>query len=207
MSSRHSWTGKPAMSDRKAGVFVHPQGLCESREVGSGTRIWAFAHVMNGARIGRDCNLGDHSFVEGGAVIGDRVTVKNGVMIWDKVSIEDDVFLGPGMVFTNDRVPRGAFRTPPEQFLPTLVKCGASIGANASVICGVTIGEGALVGAGSVVLEDVAAYAVVVGNPARRIGWVCLCGERLGDSLACACGRSYRLESEESGLTVNQDPK
>ncbi len=188
------------MDDRKSGVFVHPQGLCESHEVGAGTRIWAFAHVMEGARVGVDCNVGDHSFIEAGAVVGSGVVVKNGVSIWDKVRIEDEVFLGPNMVFTNDRVPRAALETPPEEFLPTLVRRGASIGANATVLCGVTIGEGALVGAGSVVLEDVPAFALVVGNPARRIGWICRCGERLGDSLACACGLRYRLRSEERGL-------
>ena len=188
------------MDDRKSDVFVHPQGLCESREVGAGTRIWAFAHVMEGARVGRDCNVGDHSFIESGAVVGSGVVVKNGVSIWDKVSIEDEVFLGPNMVFTNDRVPRAALETPPEELLPTLVRRGASIGANATVLCGVTIGEGALVGAGSVVLRDVPAFALVVGNPARRIGWICRCGERLGDSLTCACGLRYRLRSEERGL-------
>jgi acetyltransferase-like isoleucine patch superfamily enzyme len=193
------------VTDPAADVFVHPQGLCESSEVGPGTRVWAFAHVMEGARVGRACNLGDHSFVESGAVVGDRVTVKNGVMIWDRVCVEDDVFLGPGMVFTNDRVPRRAFRTPPEQLVPTFVKRGASIGAQATLVCGVTIGEGALVGAGSVVLEDVPAYGLVVGNPAHRVGWVCLCGERLGDSLACPCGRRYRLQSEKLGLAAIPD--
>ena len=185
---------------RDATVFVHERALCESDDVGPRTRIWAFAHVMKGARIGADCNVGDHAFVEGGAVIGDRVTVKNAVLVWDRVTIEDDVFLGPNAVFTNDPVPRAAFKRPPETWLPTIVRRGASIGANATIVCGVTIGAAAFVGAGSVVVRDVPAHALVVGNPARRVGWVCACGERLPANLLCACGRGYRLESETAGL-------
>jgi acetyltransferase-like isoleucine patch superfamily enzyme len=183
-------------------VFVHDLALCESDDIGARTRVWAFAHVMKGARIGADCNVGDHAFVEGGAVIGDRVTVKNCVLVWDRVAIEDDVFLGPNVVFTNDRVPRAAFKKPPETWLPTRVRRGASIGANATIVCGVTIGTGAFVGAGSVVVRDVPDHALVVGNPARRIGWICACGERLAADLACGCGRHYRLQSEQVGLVM-----
>lgn len=183
-------------------VFVHSHALCESEDIGAGTRIWAFAHVMPGAKIGEGCNLGDHAFVESGAVIGNNVTVKNNVMVWDKVVIEDDVFLGPNAVLTNDMNPRAAFKNPPEKFLPTLIKRGASIGANATIVCGVTIGEGAFVGAGTVAIRDVPAYAMVVGNPARRIGWMCACGEKLPESLCCnACERQYLLGDESSGLT------
>jgi UDP-2-acetamido-3-amino-2,3-dideoxy-glucuronate N-acetyltransferase len=181
-------------------VFVHTHALCESESVGSGTRIWAFAHVMAGARIGTDCNLGDHAFIESGAVLGNRVTVKNGVAIWDKVTIEDDVFLGPNMVFTNDLRPRAALKKAAGAFLPTLVHRGATIGANATIVCGVTIGSAAFIGAGTVVVADVPAHAVVVGNPARSIGWACTCGERLDATLQCICGRRYRRQPASTGL-------
>lgn len=185
---------------RAPSVFVHERALCESDKVGPRTRIWAFAHVMQGAVVGADCNVGDHAFIESGARIGDRVIVKNGVLVWDKVTVEDDVFLGPNMVFTNDIHPRVAFKNPPERFLPTLVKRGASIGANATIVCGVTIGEQAFIGAGAVVIRDVPAHALVVGNPARRIGWVCACSQKLPAALTCVCGRRYQLVDERTGL-------
>lgn len=185
-------------------VRVHERALCESEDVGPRTRVWAFAHVMPGARVGADCNIGDHAFIESGAVLGDRVTVKNAVLVWDRVTVEDDVFLGPNMVFTNDLVPRNAFRKGPESFLPTVVRRGASIGANVTVVCGVTIGECAFVGAGAVVTRDVPARALVVGNPARFAGWMCDCGERLGDGLTCSCGRAYRLVSASAGLAPRE---
>jgi UDP-2-acetamido-3-amino-2,3-dideoxy-glucuronate N-acetyltransferase len=187
-----------AMSDE---VFVHSHGLCESDDVGPGTRVWAFAHVMKGARVGAECNVGGHAFVEAGAVVGDRVTIKNAVQIWDKCVIEDDVFLGPNMIFTNDMNPRAAFKKDPSGFLPTRVRAGASIGANATIVCGVTIGASAFVGAGTVVLRDVPDHAVVVGNPARQIGWMCACGGRLDEALACPdCDRRYRREGEGLAL-------
>jgi UDP-2-acetamido-3-amino-2,3-dideoxy-glucuronate N-acetyltransferase len=187
-------------------VFVHPMGLCESDRVGPHTRIWAFAHVLAGAQIGADCNLGDHAFVEGGARLGDRVTVKNAVLVWDRVTVEDEVFLGPNMVFTNDLAPRVGWRKAPEQLVATLVRRGATVGANATVVCGVTIGRYAFVAAGAVVTRDVADYGLVAGNPARRIGWVCACGRRLGQGLACACGRRYHLADETSGLAQVAGP-
>lgn len=182
-------------------VFVHPQALCESQDVGPGTRIWAFAHVMDGARVGAGCNIGGGAFVEAGAVVGDRVTVKNGVLIWDRVIVGNDVFLGPNMVFTNDLNPRASARKAREEFSETVVEDGASIGANATILCGLTIRASAMVGAGSVVTRDVPARAVVVGNPARQTGWVCDCGERLGPSIRCdRCQRSYR--QDDRGLTL-----
>ena len=187
---------------RDPSVFVHEKALCETDDVGARTRIWAFAHVMRGATVGADCNIGDHAFIEGGAKLGSHVTVKNAVLVWDKVTVEDNVFLGPNMVFTNDVNPRAGFRKSPDRFLPTLVKRGASIGANATIVCGVTIGENAFIGAGAVVIRDVPAHAVVVGNPSRRIGWMCGCGEKLPAKLACACGRRFRLKSEKEGLTT-----
>ncbi len=178
-------------------VFVHPQGLCESDRVGPGTRIWAFAHVLPGAVIGSDCNICDHAFIEGGAAIGSGVTIKNAVLVWDKVTIEDDVFVGPNAVFTNDLRPRAAIKRAREAWLPTLVRRGATIGANATIVCGVTIGEHAFVAAGAVVARDVAPHALVAGNPARFLGWVCTCGERLprgqAEVLRCACGLRWRV--------------
>ncbi|GIK88350.1 MAG: isomerase [Betaproteobacteria bacterium] len=151
-------------------VFVHPQGLCESGDVGPRTRVWAFAHVLPGARIGADCNVCDHVFVENDVVVGDRVTLKSGVQLWDGVRLEDDVFVGPNATFTNDPFPRS--RRPPAKFAATLVRAGASIGANATILPGVTIGAGAMVGAGAVVVRSVPPLAIVVGNPARIVGYV-----------------------------------
>lgn len=178
-------------------VFVHEQGLCESESVGAGTRVWAFAHVMPGARVGRDCNICDGVFVEGGAVIGDGVTVKNQVLIWDRVEIGDDCFIGPGVVFTNDRNPRSNLREGDAHLLATKIDPGTTIGANSTVVCGIEIGAHAFVGAGSVVCDDLPAHAFAVGNPARQIGWACLCGNRLDDELTCGdCGKGYRLEAK-----------
>lgn len=185
---------------RDPSVFVHVKALCESDDVGPRTRVWAFAHVMAGAVVGADCNIGDHAFIESGVRIGDRVTVKNCVLVWTGVTVEDEVFLGPNMVFTNVRNLRSALRPRPDEFLPTRVRRGAAIGANATVVCGVTIGEYGLVGAGSVVTADVPAYGLAVGNPARRVAWVCRCGARLPDTLACACGRRYRMRTGGRGL-------
>jgi acetyltransferase-like isoleucine patch superfamily enzyme len=172
---------------------VHPLALCESEDVGDGTRVWAFAHVMKGARLGRNCNICDHAFVETGAVLGDNVTVKNGVAIWDGVTAGDDVFIGPNAVFTNDMMPRAAIKKPVDEWLVrTTLGNGATVGANSTIVCGVTVGEGAFVGAGTVVVRDVPSYAMVVGNPARQIGWACRCGVRLGATLVCdACGTVY----------------
>lgn len=151
-------------------AFVHPNALCESTEVGEGTRIWAFAHVLPGARIGRDCNICDGVFVENDVVVGDRVTVKCGVQLWDGVRLHDDVFVGPNATFTNDPFPRSRQR--PAAFARTVVEAGASIGANATLLPGLRIGRGAMVGAGAVVTRSVPPHAIVVGNPARIVGYV-----------------------------------
>jgi acetyltransferase-like isoleucine patch superfamily enzyme len=174
------------------GVRVHPLGLCESDDVGPGTRIWAWAHVLPGARVGADCNVCDHAYVEGGARLGDRVTVKNGVLVFDGVDVGDDVFLGPGVVFTNDLRPRAHVKKGADALLPTVVEDGVTLGAGTVVVCGTRIGRHAFAAAGSVVTRDVPAHAFVAGNPARVRGWVCACGERLGDDLVCtACGRAH----------------
>ena len=188
------------MTTAPPGVYVHPQGLCESDDVGAGTRVWAFAHVLPGAVVGADCNVCDHAFIETGARLGDRVTVKNAVLVWDGVTVEDDVFLGPNMLFTNDLRPRAAIKKSREQLVPTVVRNGATIGAGVTVVCGTTIGTGAFVAAGAVVVRDVPAHALVVGNPGRLAGWVCDCGERLQEELRCSCGQSFVLRSEAEGL-------
>jgi UDP-2-acetamido-3-amino-2,3-dideoxy-glucuronate N-acetyltransferase len=144
--------------------FIHERALVESDTIGPGTRIWAFAHVMAGAVVGADCNICDHTYVEGDVIIGDRVTLKSGVFLWDGLRVGDDVFIGPQATFTNDLMPRSR---QPFELRGTTICRGASIGAGAVILPGVTIGEGAMVGAGAVVTKDVPANAVVVGNPAR----------------------------------------
>jgi UDP-2-acetamido-3-amino-2,3-dideoxy-glucuronate N-acetyltransferase len=151
-------------------VFVHPNGLCESSGVGEGTRIWAFAHVLPGAQIGRFCNVCDGVFVENDVVIGDRVTIKCGVQLWDGLRVGDDVFIGPNATFANDPFPRSRQR--PARFAITRINDGASIGANATILPGVTVGRRAMIGAGAVVTADVPANAKVVGNPGSIIGYV-----------------------------------
>lgn len=150
--------------------FVHPNGLCESTNVGKGTRIWAFAHILPGARIGSGCNICDGVFVENDVTVGNNVTVKCGVQLWDGVTLEDDVFVGPNATFTNDMRPRS--KVYPDTFLRTLVEQGASIGANATILPGIRIGRNAMIGAGAVVTRSVPSNAVVVGNPAKIVGYV-----------------------------------
>ncbi len=185
-------------------VQVHAAALCETQDVGPRTRIWAFAHLLAGASVGADCNICDHVFIEGRARLGDRVTVKNASLIWDGVDIADDVFIGPRVTFTNDLRPRIGFSLPPDQFVPTVVRRGATLGANVTVVCGVTIGEHAFVGAGAVVVDDVAAHALVVGVPAHPVGWACVCGSSIAAGQACSCGRRYRA-TEEGGLALVED--
>jgi len=150
--------------------LIHESAICESVRVGNRTRIWAFAHVLPQAVIGEDCNICDHVFIENDVVIGDRVTIKSGVQLWDGVRLANDVFVGPNATFTNDKNPRS--KQKPPAFLVTRVEEGASIGANATILPGITIGRSALIGAGSVVTSNVPPYAIVVGNPARISGYV-----------------------------------
>jgi len=157
------------MTPKADAFFVHPAGICESPTVGAGTRIWAFAHVLPRALIGRDCNICDHVFIENDVELGDRVTIKSGVQLWDGIRLGNDVFVGPNATFTNDRFPRSKQRPP--EYARTIVRDRASIGANATVLPGVTIGLNAMVGAGAVVTKDVPANAIVYGNPARIEGY------------------------------------
>lgn len=150
--------------------FVHSHAIVETKNVGKNTRIWAFAHILPGAIIGDDCNVCDQTFIENDVVVGDRVTIKCGVQLWDGITLEDDVFVGPNVTFTNDPFPRS--KQYPGSFSRTTIRAGASIGANATILPGLTIGQYAMVGAGTVVTKDVPPFAIVVGNPARIIGYV-----------------------------------
>jgi UDP-2-acetamido-3-amino-2,3-dideoxy-glucuronate N-acetyltransferase len=174
--------------------FIHESAYVDDgARIGDDTRVWHWVHVSAGARIGERCSFGQNVFVGNRVVIGTNVKVQNNVSIYDGVTLEDDVFCGPSMVFTNVINPRSHVSRRNE-YQRTLVRRGASIGANATIICGVTIGEYAFIGAGAVVSRDVEPYALVVGVPARRVGWMCRCGERLPDEGAAtcaACGTSY----------------
>lgn len=178
------------------GFYRHPQALVESDEIGDGTRIWAFAHVMPGAVIGRHCNVGEHCFIEKGAVLGDNVTIKNQVSVWSGVTIEEGAFIGPNASLTNDLRPRS--RHPDWTLSETRIGRGATIGANATLLCGIVIGPFAFVGAGAVVTSDVAPHALVYGNPARAHGYVCRCAQPIvftGDAAVCpVCGLCYERD-------------
>jgi acetyltransferase-like isoleucine patch superfamily enzyme len=183
-------------------IYIHPTAVVDTAVIGDGTRIWAFTHVLSGVSIGAYCNIGDHCFIETGAVIGNYVTIKNGNQLWEGITLADGVFIGPNVSFTNDRRPRSprlpqvAARYVGKEWLsPTLVKKGASVGAGAIVLAGNTIGESAMVGAGAIVTRDVPAYALVIGSPARIAGWVCECGFGLefsaGTAVCRECGVQF----------------
>ena len=180
--------------------FVHESTyIDEPVSIGKGTKIWHFSHIMSGAQIGENCVLGQNVFIARGVKIGNNVHIQNNVSVYTNVTLEDDVFCGPSMVFTNVINPRSAFPRDISEYLPTLVKRGATIGANATIVCGVTIGEHAFVGAGAVVTKGVPDYALVHGNPARFKGWMCQCGVKLNfnpeDKAHCTrCGRRYSLK-------------
>jgi acetyltransferase-like isoleucine patch superfamily enzyme len=176
--------------------LIHEKAIVEAgARIGAGTKVWALAHILGEAVIGCQCNICDHTFIEGNVTLGDRVTVKCGVYLWDGITVEDDVFIGPAAVFTNDLRPRSR-RYPPE-FLKTLLKANCSIGANATILPGLTVGRYAMVGAGSVVTKSVPDYALVLGNPARFHSWICTCSAKLdfagGPRADCNCGLSFRL--------------
>ena len=195
-------------------MSVHPEAVVhesayvdEGATIGAGTKVWHFCHVLGGAVIGERCTLGQNVVVMNGTRIGSNVKLQNNVSVYEGVELEDDVFCGPSMVFTNVLNPRSHVSRRSE-YRRTLVRRGATIGANATIVCGTTLGEYAFVGAGAVVSSDVPDYALVVGVPARRIGWMCQCGERLPDSGAgtcAACGSSY--EAAADGIRRTNGPR
>ena len=178
-------------------AFIHETSVVDDgAEVGQGSRIWHFSHISRGATLGVRCVLGQNVFVGPDVSIGDRVKIQNNVSIYSGVSIADDVFLGPSCVFTNVRTPRAHIERK-DEFAPTQVGRGVTVGANATIVCGHSLGEYALIGAGAVIIEDVSPHAVVVGNPGRQIGWACQCGEVLSASLVCArCGDEHEVVDE-----------
>lgn len=187
------------MSDK--GFFVHESSYIDDNvKIGKGTKIWHFCHIQSGAVIGEKCSFGQNVNVSNNVKIGNGVKVQNNVSIYEGVEIEDDVFCGPSMVFTNDMNPRAKYPKGSAGYKKTLIKQGATIGANATIVCGHTVGRWAFIAAGSVVAANVKDYAMMIGVPARRVGWMCECGEKLTDGLNChKCGRSY-IETE-NGLT------
>lgn len=181
--------------------YVHESSYIDDEvTIGSGTKIWYFCHIQKGAVIGGNCSLGQNVNISNNVKIGNRVKIQNNVAVYEGVEIEDDVFCGPSCVFTNDLTPRAPYPKGHAAYKKTLIKRGASIGANATIVCNHTVGEWALIGAGAVITSDVPAHALMLGVPAKRRGWVCECGEILNDSLLCdKCGRTYK--EAKNGLT------
>lgn len=177
-------------------AHIHPTAIVdEGAQIGEGSRVWHWVHVCGGARIGNGCSLGQNVFVGNDVVIGNNVKIQNNVSVYDAVRLEDDVFCGPSMVFTNVYNPRSAI-TRKNEYRPTLVRRGATLGANSTIVCGITIGENAFIGAGAVVNRDVSAYALMLGVPARLHGWMCSCGVQLQGKghVRCDCGASYQID-------------
>ena len=180
-----------------ADYFVHPTSVIdENVQIGEGTKIWHFCHIQSGAEIGRNCSFGQNVNVSNNVKIGNGCKVQNNVSLYEGVELEDDVFCGPSCVFTNDLTPRAKYPKGRAAYKKTLLKRGASVGANATIVCGNTIGEWAMIAAGAVVTTDVPDHALMMGVPARIRGWVCECGDVLSDDLVCdRCGRTYMESS------------
>lgn len=179
-------------------AMVHPTSILDEGVVlGDGTRVWQFCHLQAGASVGERCTLGQNVNLGPGVRVGNGVKIQNNVSVYQGVTLEDQVFCGPSAVFTNDRTPRAPYPKGPGGYLPTLVREGATIGANATILSGLTIGRWAMVAAGAVVTKDVPAHQLVAGAPARAMGWVCRCGHRLDREFHCpACGRQYRMRGK-----------
>lgn len=175
--------------------YVHESSYVDDNvSIGAETKIWHFCHIQEGASIGEGCNLGQNVYIGRDVLIGNHVKIQNNVSVYDGVTLEDYVFCGPSMVFTNDVTPRSKYPKGYSRHVRTLVKEGASIGANATIVCGNTIGKWSMIGAGAVITKNVPDFAIMTGVPARQVGWVCKCGLKLDKSLVCeACGRSYCL--------------
>lgn len=181
-------------------VFIHTSAIVETDKIGEGSNIWAFVHILAGAKIGKNANICDHCFIENNVYIGDDVTIKCGVWIWNGVSIENKVFIGPNVTFTNDLLPRSKNKNYDKK--ETILMDGSSIGANSTILAGLKIGKYAMVGAGSVVTKDVSDFELVYGNPAIHKGYVCKCGEKLvlnKDEVVCLCGLKYK---KNNGILV-----
>lgn len=178
--------------------FVHESSYIDDDvAIGAGTKIWFFCHIQKGARIGKNCSLGQNVNVSNNVKIGNGVKIQNNVAVYEGVELEDNVFCGPSMVFTNDLTPRARFPKGSAGYKKTLVKHDATLGANSTIVCGHTIGEYATIAAGAVVTKDVVPHALMAGVPAKRIGWVCECGQVLGEELVCPdCGKKYRCKDE-----------
>jgi UDP-2-acetamido-3-amino-2,3-dideoxy-glucuronate N-acetyltransferase len=179
--------------------FVHESSYIDDDvSIGEGTKIWHFCHIQSGAKIGEKCSLGQNVNVSNNVIIGNSVKIQNNVSIYEGVELEDYVFCGPSMVFTNDLTPRSKYPKGSTGYKKTIVKYGASIGANATIVCGNTIGKWAMIASGAVVTKDVPDYALMAGVPAKQIGWVCECGVPLKQGFKCSeCGREYILENHE----------
>jgi len=177
--------------------FKHEQALVhEGAQIGEGTRVWAFANIQDGAVVGKECNICDGSFVEKGAVVGNHVTIKHHVSVFDGVTLEDDVFVGSNVAFINDRYPRS--RQKGQWTLEkTLVQKGATLGSNSTILCGLTVGKYAVIGAGSVLTKNVPAHTIMCGNPAEMKAYACRCGHRLDGDLKCICGKRYIFKDQE----------
>ena len=178
--------------------FAHPTSVIDDgAEVGEGTRVWHWCHIMKGAKVGKNCNIGENAFIESGVILGDNVKVKNNVALYTGLECENNVFIGPNAVFTNVANPR-SFIDRKNEFKKTVIKEGATIGANATIVCGHDIGEYAFVGAGSVVTKAVPPYTMVVGNPAKKRAYVCRCGCKLNTNLICTeCGKKYMADDND----------
>lgn len=184
------------MDDKQ--YFVHPTAIVdEGAQIGKNTRIWHWCHIMKEAVVGENCNIGENAFIENGVVLGNNVKVKNNVALYTGLECEDNVFIGPNAVFTNVANPR-SFIERKNEFKKTVIKRGATIGANATIVCGHDIGEYAFIGAGSVVTKSVPAYTMVVGNPAKKYAYVCACGCKLNTNLTCTgCGEKYIADNDD----------